>query len=180
MAKKKVESWYWWIATNIASIPLYFVKGYVFTSVYYLVLLILAFWVWAEWKRKSRNKQYMTEGLVLGKFMPLHKGHLALIEFALQRCDLLHVLICTVQSEPINGNIRYNWLSELFANNTRVNLVLYQYDENDLPNTSVSSFEVSEKWALVIKEMLANVHTTIVAVAEVVNRLESSADSRIP
>ena len=24
MAKKKVESWYWWIATNIASIPLYF------------------------------------------------------------------------------------------------------------------------------------------------------------
>src|SRR6185295_11416666 len=27
MAKKKIESWYWWIATNIASIPLYFVKG---------------------------------------------------------------------------------------------------------------------------------------------------------
>src|SRR5687767_6448809 len=26
MAKKKVESWYWWIATNVASIPLYFVK----------------------------------------------------------------------------------------------------------------------------------------------------------
>ena len=42
MTKKKVESWYWWIATNIASIPLYFVKHYVFTSVYYLVLLIMA------------------------------------------------------------------------------------------------------------------------------------------
>ena len=26
MTKKKVESWYWWIATNIASVPLYFVK----------------------------------------------------------------------------------------------------------------------------------------------------------
>ena len=26
MARKKVESWYWWIATNISSIPLYFVK----------------------------------------------------------------------------------------------------------------------------------------------------------
>src|SRR5688572_23474929 len=25
MTRKKVESWYWWIATNIASIPLYFV-----------------------------------------------------------------------------------------------------------------------------------------------------------
>lgn len=56
MARKKVESWYWWIATNIASIPLYFVKQYVFTSVYYLVLLGLAFFGLAEWR--SRAKQY--------------------------------------------------------------------------------------------------------------------------
>ena len=56
MARKKVESWYWWIATNIASIPLYFVKGLVFTSVYYLVLLIFAFWGLAEWKRRAKNK----------------------------------------------------------------------------------------------------------------------------
>ena len=56
MARKKVESWYWWIATNITSIPLYFVKGLVFTSVYYLVLLIFAFWGLAEWKRRAKNK----------------------------------------------------------------------------------------------------------------------------
>ncbi len=55
MAKKKVESWYWWIATNIASIPLYFVKQYVFTSVYYLVLLILAFYGLTEWSRKAKK-----------------------------------------------------------------------------------------------------------------------------
>ena len=53
MAKKKVESWYWWLATNFASIPLYFVKHYVFTSVYYIVLLAMAFWGLAEWKRKA-------------------------------------------------------------------------------------------------------------------------------
>ena len=53
MTRKKVESWYWWIATNIASIPLYFVKGLVFTSVYYLVLLILAFFGLKEWKQKA-------------------------------------------------------------------------------------------------------------------------------
>ena len=55
MARKKVESWYWWIATNIASIPLYYVKGYAFTSVYYLVLLVLAFSGLAEWKLKTRR-----------------------------------------------------------------------------------------------------------------------------
>lgn len=53
MTRKKVESWYWWIATNIASIPLYFVKGLVFTSVYYFILLIMAVWGLAEWKRKA-------------------------------------------------------------------------------------------------------------------------------
>ena len=54
MAKKKVESWYWWIATNIASAPLYFVKQYVFTSVFYVVLLIMAFFGLAEWKRRVK------------------------------------------------------------------------------------------------------------------------------
>ena len=56
MAKKKVESWYWWIATNIASIPLYFVKQYVFTSVYYFILLIMAVWGLVEWTRRANNQ----------------------------------------------------------------------------------------------------------------------------
>jgi nicotinamide mononucleotide transporter len=55
MAKKKVESWYWWIATNIASIPLYFVKQYVFTSVYYFVLLIMAVWGLKEWMKRANE-----------------------------------------------------------------------------------------------------------------------------
>lgn len=55
MARKKVESWYWWVATNCASIPLYFVKHYVFTSVYYLVLLIMAFWGLVEWQKRARE-----------------------------------------------------------------------------------------------------------------------------
>ncbi len=56
MTKKKVESWYWWIATNIASIPLYFVKHYVFTSVYYFILLIMAIWGLMEWRKRAALK----------------------------------------------------------------------------------------------------------------------------
>jgi nicotinamide mononucleotide transporter len=55
MTRKKIESWYWWIATNIASIPLYFVKQYVFTSVYYLVLLIMAVFGLLEWIKRKNN-----------------------------------------------------------------------------------------------------------------------------
>ena len=57
MTRKKVESWYWWIATNVASIPLYFVKGYVFTSVYYLILLGMAVSGLMAWKKKAAEKQ---------------------------------------------------------------------------------------------------------------------------
>jgi nicotinamide mononucleotide transporter len=56
MAKKKVESWIWWILTNIASIPLYFIKGYAFTSVQFLILLILAIAGWMSWKEKAKNE----------------------------------------------------------------------------------------------------------------------------
>jgi nicotinamide mononucleotide transporter len=55
MTRKKVESWYWWIATNMASIPLYFVKGLVFTSVYYFILLIMAFFGLQEWKKRAKK-----------------------------------------------------------------------------------------------------------------------------
>ena len=60
MVKKKIESWYWWIATNIASIPLYFVKHYVFTSVYYLVLLIMAVFGLLSWLKKYKPAKLIT------------------------------------------------------------------------------------------------------------------------
>lgn len=58
MARKKVASWYWWIATNIASIPLYFIKGYVFTSVQFLLLLILAIAGLISWNKKAQHESH--------------------------------------------------------------------------------------------------------------------------
>ncbi|HBT93422.1 MAG TPA: nicotinamide mononucleotide transporter [Chitinophagaceae bacterium] len=55
MAKKKVESWIWWIITNIASLPLYFIKGYTFTSVQFLVLLVLAIAGLKSWNDKAKH-----------------------------------------------------------------------------------------------------------------------------
>lgn len=58
MTKKKVESWYWWILTNIASVPLYFVKHYVLTSLYYSVLLIMSVFGLIAWMQKAKRKNY--------------------------------------------------------------------------------------------------------------------------
>lgn len=57
MARKKTESWIWWIATNCASIPLYFIKGYVFTSVQFVVLLVLAIAGLIEWRKRAGEQK---------------------------------------------------------------------------------------------------------------------------
>jgi nicotinamide mononucleotide transporter len=54
MALKKIENWTLWIVGNIVSIPLYFVKGYGFTGIQYLIFLILAVQGYNVWK-KSLN-----------------------------------------------------------------------------------------------------------------------------
>ncbi len=50
MAKRKIENWIFWIIGNIISIPLYFAKGYTFTSLQYLLFTIIAYYGYKEWK----------------------------------------------------------------------------------------------------------------------------------
>ena len=51
MAKRKIENWIFWIIGDILSIPLYFAKGYTFTSFQYLVFTIVAVYGYIEWKK---------------------------------------------------------------------------------------------------------------------------------
>lgn len=92
---------------------------------------------------------------MLGKFLPFHKGHIALIDFARERCDELTILICAAGSEDIPGSTRLEWVSEFYAADTNARPVLIEYDENSLPNTSVSSRKVAKVWAEFIKEKIA-------------------------
>jgi len=52
----------------------------------------------------------VTKGLYLGKFMPIHQGHLFIIEVASQLVDELTVLVCSLDSEPIDGRLRAQWV----------------------------------------------------------------------
>ena len=56
MANKKLENWTLWIAGNIVSIPLYFVKGFGFTGVQYSVFLVLAIFGYIEWRKQINLK----------------------------------------------------------------------------------------------------------------------------
>jgi HTH-type transcriptional repressor of NAD biosynthesis genes len=68
----------------------------------------------------------MTRGMVLGKFMPPHAGHVYLCEFARRWVDELTIVVGTLRAEPIPGEQRLAWMRELFPFDRVVHLT----DEN--------------------------------------------------
>jgi nicotinamide mononucleotide transporter len=76
MSFKMIESWFLWIAVDIVSIPLYFVKGLNLTGIVYILFMALCFVGLRKWYRiykgeeldqvrvEQRTKQHMS---VLGK-----------------------------------------------------------------------------------------------------------------
>ena len=55
MAKRKIENWIFWIIADIISVPLYFFKGFTFTSLQYLGFTILAIFGFLAWKKHLNN-----------------------------------------------------------------------------------------------------------------------------
>lgn len=62
----------------------------------------------------------MKRGLVIGKFLPPHVGHVALINFAAEQCDELIVSMSFTDSDPIPVAKRLEWLSMIFQSNRKV------------------------------------------------------------
>ena len=59
MAKRKIENWILWIIGDIISIPLYFFKGYTFTSIQYIVFTVIAYYGYLEWKKTLNNSRLL-------------------------------------------------------------------------------------------------------------------------
>ena len=57
MAKRKIENWVFWIIGDLVSIPLYFAKGFTFTSFQYIVFTIVAVYGYLEWKKTLNSSQ---------------------------------------------------------------------------------------------------------------------------
>ena len=94
----------------------------------------------------------MNKAFVFGKFMPFHKGHEAMINFALARCDFLTILICCSDKEQVPCAVRKTWIEQTFENLKNLEVRTFSYSEDEFPNTSVSSEEISAIWAAVFKK----------------------------
>ena len=73
-------------------------------------------------------------GYIIGKFCPMHLGHKYLIDIALTKAEKVFVLVGTLPTEPIPGELRYKWVKDAYKHEPRVtvgwcNEVVPQYPE---------------------------------------------------
>lgn len=89
-------------------------------------------------------------GFLLGKFLPPHRGHLHLIEFAQQRVEHLTVLVCSIAREPIPGALRFQWVRELYPT------VNVQHCSDELPQTPADHPDFWALWRTTIQRYCPN------------------------
>lgn len=94
------------------------------------------------------------KALVIGKFQPLHKGHMSLIEFAKTQAQTVDMLVTAHNGEQIDVERRFRWADETYASDCQVNVFAYTYDPDKLTSSSESDVDASRHWA----DYLMDVH----------------------
>ncbi len=87
-------------------------------------------------------------GLVLGKFMPLHKGHELLLGFAQRFVEKLYVVVDNVIDAPIQGALRCQWIQELFPN------AIVSYIPSPLPQRPEEHADFWSIWKKNLEDLL--------------------------
>jgi len=90
----------------------------------------------------------MNRGLVIGKFLPIHDGHLALINFAATQCDELIVSMSYTNQDPIPADLRFSWIEEIFKDRPTINPAIIK---DDFDNENLPLPERTKKWSEVIR-----------------------------
>jgi HTH-type transcriptional regulator, transcriptional repressor of NAD biosynthesis genes len=92
----------------------------------------------------------MIRGLVIGKFLPIHNGHLALIEFAAQHCDEVIVSMSFTDRDVIDSHLRFSWIQTIFKDRESIKPTMIPDDFDDL---SLPWHERTQRWADVISKV---------------------------
>jgi HTH-type transcriptional repressor of NAD biosynthesis genes len=100
----------------------------------------------------------MKKGLVIGKFMPVHNGHLALIEFAKHHCDRLIVSQSFKHDDPIPGQLRFNWIKEIFKEDESIEVAIVKDDFDD---ETLALLERTKIWASFLRSRYGKIDVII-------------------
>ncbi len=96
----------------------------------------------------------MKRGLVIGKFMPIHHGHIALINFAASQCDELIVSMSFTNNDVIDGDLRFSWIKEIFRNQQAIHI--YKI-EDDFDDDTLPLDQRTKRWAQRMREVYPSI-----------------------
>lgn len=119
---------------------------------------------------KCKNKK--TKGLVLGKFLPPHKGHQYLIDYAKNYVDDLYIVVDNVFNDVIDVSLRMDWMRNICpsAKIRTLKKELPQY-----PEEAPTDFWV--QWEQGLKEILTGKIDFVFASEEYGEKLASVLDA---
>lgn len=114
----------------------------------------------------------MTRGFVLGKFLPPHYGHVFLCDFARRYCGELTILVCTLDGDPISGDLRYGWMREMFPGCRVLHLT------EDVPQDPADHPDFWEIWRGIVKRFHPEPVDFVFASEDYGHRLAQEAGAR--
>jgi HTH-type transcriptional regulator, transcriptional repressor of NAD biosynthesis genes len=100
----------------------------------------------------------MKRGLVIGKFMPVHQGHMALIRFALTHCDELIVSMSFTMADPIPHSLRFDWLKKIFEQEPKIKI---EESLDDFDNETLPLIDRTKIWARFIEKRFPKIDVVI-------------------
>ena len=102
-----------------------------------------------------------SKALVIGKFMPFHKGHKALIDFAAIQSKNVKILVLSHDKESISGEQRAKWIKESYdvdySCNAELEIKVIHYDASQLNSSSESDIKSSQEWCDFLKTELEDI-----------------------
>ena len=123
--------------------------------------------------------KYYEHGLIIGKFLPFHKGHHAMIDYASRHCNQLTIIVLGYVGELFSLEQRYKWLKDTydtpkaFQNRwieslkgkrfepCKINVKSYLYDEEVLDSSSESNIESSKQWCDALSDYIKDIDVII-------------------
>lgn len=100
----------------------------------------------------------MTRALVIGKFMPIHNGHVALIEFAASQVDEVIVSMSFTPNDPIDPELRFAWIKEIFKDNKNI---IPSIIKDDFDDDALALPERTKIWAAAMRKAYPKIDVVV-------------------
>lgn len=111
-------------------------------------------------------------GLVLGKLLPPHLGHLYLVGCALRQVERLYVVVEHVEDEPVASELRVRWMRELVPEATILHL------DRAMPQEPSAHPAFWELWRTTLQGLVPEPIEVVFASETYGHRLAAELDAR--